>query len=229
MKEDRELFPSLETRRFFTVKEAAQVLGISVPGIHIWIQKGRIRRPVRVSAKGGYRIPREEIIRLLRSAGREVPGVWLAKRTRVLVIDDDPRLRELVADGCQTSGFLAEVRTASTPEDGLLLAIPFAPDVILLDQFEPMVGLTSTQALVILRRAEALRGVKIIGCWRKGPAAARHPTPNVFLPKPFGLSELREAIMGPDHKTPSRAEIGRRVTPDRRRWEYKVKSRQNSR
>lgn len=198
------------------------MLGISVPGLHIWIQKGRIRRPPRVSKKGGYRIPRDEVIRLLRSAGREVPGLWVAKRTRVLVIEDDPRLRELVADAFQTSTFGAEVRMASTPEDGLLLAIPFAPNVILLDLFEPREGLTSNQALSILRRAEALRGVRIIGCWRQSPALARHPSPDAFLPKPFGLNELREAILGSGHKTRGRAGSGRRTQPDRRRWEFKV-------
>lgn len=222
MKKEGELFPSLETRRFFTVKEAARLLGMSVPGLHIWIKKGRIRRPSRISKGGGYRIPREEIKRLLKSAGRQVPGLWTAKRTKVLLIEDDPQLRELVAQALRNPRFGAEVQTAATPEDGLLMVVPFAPDILLLDHFAPKTGMSSDQTLSILRRAKTLRGVKIIGLWPENAAPIRAAKPDAFLPKPFGAEDLREALFGTPPRLLARSGRSHASKSDRRRWEYKI-------
>jgi excisionase family DNA binding protein len=219
-----ELFPSLESRRFFTVAEAARLLGISIPGIHVWIRKGRIRRPTRVSKNGGYRIPRAEVVRLLKSARREVPGLWTPRRTKVLLIEDDAGIRELVATALRDPRFETHVETAATPEDGLLLIARYEPDVILLDNFHPMEGMTSEQALSILRRAKTLEGIKIIGLWPGEASRPRTPGPDAFLPKPFGAADLREAVLGlpPESLGPMAAARAEEGSSDRRRWEYKV-------
>jgi excisionase family DNA binding protein len=225
-----ELFPSLETRRLFTVAEAARLLVISVPGVHVWIRKGKIRRLTRVSKRGGYRIPRAEIIRILRSAGREVPGLWTLRRTKVLLIDDDGPIRELVQAAFRTPAYAAQVETAATPEDGLLLVAQFRPDVILLDSFHPKTGISSDQALAIIRRAKILRGVRIISlCPGKGAAPKTSaPRPDAFLPKPFSTGELREAVLGLPLGAVDRAARPAEATQDRRRWEYKVSRRSRS-
>lgn len=227
MSREDELFPSLATRRFFSVSEAARLLGISVPGIHLWIYKGRLRRPARVSRRGGYRIRRAEIVRLLKSAGREVAGLWTARRKKILLIEDDAQVRRVVAAALRRVGGEAIVETAATPEDGLLLVAGFDPDVILLDRFLPKKGMTSDQALAILRRARAARGVKIIGLWSPAISGVRGGAAraDVYLPKPFSPDDLREAVLGKAAGSNVRSVRKPVPKPDRRRWEYRASRR----
>lgn len=215
-------FPSIETRRFFTVTEAARLLGISVPGLHVWIKKGRIRRLSRTSETGTYRIPRGELVRLLRCAGREVMGLWTPKRLRVLLIEDDPGVRALVGEAFRDSRLKVEVETALTPEDGLLLAGKSKPDVILLDSFRPKDGMTADQALRILRRARSLESSRIVGLYheRPCPRGVSAPRADAYLPKPFSVTELREVVLGRGAR--DLAPGGADPEPDRRLWEYRV-------
>ncbi len=224
-----DLFPSLSARRFFSVSEAAGLLGISIPGIHLWISKGRLRRPERVSRRGGYRIRRAEIVRLLKSVGREVEGLWTARRTKILLIEDDAQVRRVVATALRRLGDEAIVETAATPEDGLLLVARFDPDVILLDRFRPKQGMTSDQALAILRRASVVKGVRIIGLWSPSMATALGRAaqfrPDVHLPKPFGPDALREAVFGTGAASKVRLARNPGSVADRRRWEYRASRR----
>ncbi|BDG60553.1 response regulator transcription factor [Caldinitratiruptor microaerophilus] len=54
---------------------------------------------------------------------------------RILVIDDDPHIRELVADLLRLEGY--HVETAGDGESGLALAATLAPDLIVLDLMMP--------------------------------------------------------------------------------------------
>lgn len=220
MTSERELFPSIEDRLTFTVTEASRILGITTQGVHAWIRRGRIPRPTRVSKRGGYRIPRATIVRLLRSVGREVPGLWTRKRTRVLLIDDCADLRLLVAEAFRDPALAVDVQTAASPADGLLLAGSFRPEVVLLDAFFPKEGMTSVQALGIIRSARTLGKIRIVGLYPKRFASrsAASPRPDEYLPKPFSLDELRRVVSGRGSR--SLGEVATARSADRRRWEY---------
>jgi CheY-like chemotaxis protein len=218
------LFPSLEARPFFTVAETARLLGISVPGVHVWIRKGRFAKPARTSKRGRYRIPRSQIVRLLKSVGREVPGLWTREKVRVLLIDDSPELRSLVAEVFRDPKFGVALETAPTPEDGLLLAGKFLPRVILLDAFSPKAGMTSVQVLAILRGARALGKIRIVGLYpernaARGTSATRADR---HLPKPFSVVELREAVLGARASRLTSSAMAVVDRADRRLWEYRV-------
>jgi CheY-like chemotaxis protein len=55
---------------------------------------------------------------------------------RVLVVDDEPSIRELVADMLAVQGY--EVLEASNGEEALALALVWRPDLILLDMRMPV-------------------------------------------------------------------------------------------
>ncbi len=54
---------------------------------------------------------------------------------RILVIDDEPRMRSLMQRGLGLAGFVVEI--AETGEIGLKIALETRPDVILLDLMMP--------------------------------------------------------------------------------------------
>src|SRR5581483_783769 len=91
-------------------------------------------------------------------------------------------------------------------------------------RFRPKKGMTSDQALEILRRARAAKGVKIIGLWpaRTAGALGRPARPNGYLPKPFSPDDLWEAVLGKAEGSNSRLERKSGPKPDRRRWECRA-------
>ncbi len=184
-------------RAFFRISEVAQVFGLTVQTIHFWLKTGRIRRYQRTSGQGNYMIPRAEFSRLLRDAGLECPGVWEKPRVRVLLIDDDCHVREVAQGAARNHKLSMELLTASTAEDGLLLAGEFRPDVILLDYFLPKDGLRGDQALAFIRKAKLTRKLKVIAVAGDRRTATRmlKAGANGVLLKPFSIGELREAIL----------------------------------
>ena len=185
-------------RTYFRISEVAQLFGLTVQTIHFWLKTGRIRRHQRTSRTGSYMIPRSEVVRLLRKAGRKATGLWQEQRVRVLLIDDSRAIREFAQHAARSRHKPMDLVTASTVEDGLLLAGEFRPDVILLDYLFPKDRLRGDQALAFIRKAKQIRKSKVIAV-----AGDRHIASimvkagaNGVLLKPFGLYEFRNAIFG---------------------------------
>jgi CheY-like chemotaxis protein len=76
----------------------------------------------------------------------------------VLVVDDVPDLRDLVAVVLRNAGFL--VRTAVHGLDALLVAHEMKPSVIVMDVTMPV--LNGLEATRLIKAAEGLRDVKVI-------------------------------------------------------------------
>jgi CheY-like chemotaxis protein len=187
----------LRNRQFFKLPELAQLLGISHQAVHLRLLKGKIRHYTRTSASGNYLIPRKEAIRLLKEAGQEAVGLWTRIRKRVLLIDDYEPVRKLVEDALADSQLPLILSTAASAEDGLVLAATFRPHVIVIDCLLDNEGLRGDEAIAVIRRATALKGVRIIGISGKASARAKmlNAGANVFLQKPFHLAELMDAIL----------------------------------
>lgn len=173
------------------------LLGLSIQGIHLWIRKGEIRRHTRTSKRGGYRIPRSELIRLLRLAGREIPGLWTRPRTKVLLIGQDVLIRKLARSAFGYPPGAVRLKTAACPEDGLMLTALFRPDVILLAPSHPAGGMTSEQALAFIRRAKSLKGVRVFAVSVKDGAAwrVRASGADAVSARPSTPRELRDVLL----------------------------------
>lgn len=183
----------LEKKTHFKIPELARFLGISPQALHLRIRNGAIRKLGRTSSGGNYLIPREEAIRLLKQAGREVPGLWTPFRRRVLVIDGSASIRRLLRDAFHNAGLRLELATAPNAEDGLVMAATALPHVVVINDTFGGGRMQGHQAITVFRHASALSRTKIIGMGldRVGmlKAGADH-----FLRKPFGLEELRRVI-----------------------------------
>jgi len=185
-----------DTQRPFSILDVARLFGVTVQAVHVWMKSGRLRRWTRTSKKGNYLIPRSEVVRLLESAGREVPGLWERRFAKVLVIDDDPGIRKLALAAGRNPAFPMSVETASNVEDGIVLAGSFLPDVILLDTFFSKDLLSGLEGLAFIRHATLIRKSKVIALVDHSRTAARFLKGGAegVLRKPFGLAELRSSI-----------------------------------
>lgn len=108
-------------------------------------------------------------------------------RQRVLVIDDDPIVAEVVATYLEREGALVEVR--SDGEAGLEAAIAEPPDLVILDLMLPGID-----GLEVCRRIQALAPVPVVMLTAKGDETDRiiglELGADDYVAKPFSPREL---------------------------------------
>lgn len=132
---------------------------------------------------------------LIAVEGALLPGVGRSPtaRPRILVVDDDPDLREVMAMSLEPA---YEVRAASDGEQALELARSERPDLILMDQFMP--GLDGLGTLERLRSDPATLEIPVILVSARSDEAIRVRALDLgavdFLAKPFSEQELRARL-----------------------------------
>lgn len=121
-------------KRIFTTGEAAAICKVSQQTIIRCFDSGRLTG-FRVPGSKFRRIPREELIRFMRANGIPLDPLE-GERRRVLIVDDDQAVLELLVDIIQRDGRF-EIKTASNGYDAGLLTESFRPSLILLDYMLP--------------------------------------------------------------------------------------------
>src|SRR5262245_3912959 len=124
----------MTSKPVFTTFEAARLCHVSPLSIINWVNAGRLSA---FRTPGGHRrIRREDLISFMRDNGLPLPDELKpgTGRRRVLVVDDESTIRELLVD------YLTRRRTdpyeVSTAADGFeagRLVATFHPDVVVLD------------------------------------------------------------------------------------------------
>ncbi|HJL41715.1 MAG TPA: response regulator transcription factor [Myxococcales bacterium LLY-WYZ-16_1] len=108
-------------------------------------------------------------------------------QTEVLVVDDDPRLGQLLDEYLSSRGFA--VRVASTGAEGLAALAGAPVDLVILD-----LGLPDLDGLEVCRRIGAAHDVPILMLTARGEATDRivglELGADDYLPKPFDPREL---------------------------------------
>jgi excisionase family DNA binding protein len=168
---------------WLTLGQAAKYLGVAQSTIRKWSDSGRV--PAFYTPGGHRRYRRGDLDAFLERSG---PG-----RTRtgplVLVVDDDPGVRQLVRANLEAEGYA--VREAGSANEGLASLEEEPPDLMLLDVMMPEVD-----GWEMLRRVQERYGIAAVPVLvfsgtveeRSVDAAARGA--RGFLGKPFDLQQL---------------------------------------
>jgi DNA-binding response OmpR family regulator len=110
----------------------------------------------------------------------------------VLVVDDDEKLAAVIVRALERSGYVCQV--AMSGDETLWAVQEHLPDALVLDVMIPHPGGVETCAYL---RRHGFRGPVVVISGRSDPddrAAAFRAGADQFLPKPFALSELVEAL-----------------------------------
>jgi two-component system, chemotaxis family, chemotaxis protein CheY len=107
---------------------------------------------------------------------------------RVLVVDDEPSIRDLVAEALSEAGF--EVEVASNGVEALTLMQHWLPDAIVLDLMMPRLDGTGLTELMRLSPRLASVPVLLVTAAYGAEAAARQVGATAWLSKPFELDHL---------------------------------------
>jgi len=141
----------------FTTGEAAKICKVSQQTIIRCFDSGQLKG-FRVPGSRFRRIPRNELFSFMRENGIPTDALESGKR-RVLVVDDDEELSELIADVLNRDGRF-EVRTVNNGFDAGMMVKEYRPDLIILDVMLP--DINGKEVCQRVRMDKTMDGVRII-------------------------------------------------------------------
>jgi excisionase family DNA binding protein len=168
---------------WLTLGQAAKYLGVAQSTIRKWSDVGRV--PAFYTPGGHRRYRRSDLDMFLERSG---PGGKAREGPVVLVVDDDPGVRDLVRANLEAEGYT--VREAGSADEGMRQLDEETPDLILLDVMMPQVD-----GWEMLRRVQEQRGpggipvVMFSGQTEAGDEAESRGAQG-FVGKPFDLQRL---------------------------------------
>jgi excisionase family DNA binding protein len=178
----------------FTTGEAADICQVSQQTIIRCFDSGKLDG-FRVPGSKFRRIPRESLIKFMKENNIPLSNLSVAGKRKVLIVDDDMEIVELLVDVLTRDGRF-EVRTATSGYDAGLTTQQFRPDVILLDYMLPDVNgnivcrtikknpdFANTQIIII---SGVVNPGEIDELLKSGAAE--------FVKKPFNISELVDKL-----------------------------------
>ncbi|RKY20033.1 MAG: regulator [Planctomycetota bacterium] len=141
----------------FTTGEAAEICKVSQQTIIRCFDAGRVKG-FRIPGSKFRRIPRQNLIRFMRENNIPLDNLDSGKK-KVLIVDDDAEIVELIADVLVRDGRF-EVKTAASGYDAGVLTQQFRPDLILLDYMLPDVN--GSVVCRTIRKNPEFENIKII-------------------------------------------------------------------
>jgi len=184
---------SWSNKQVFTTGEAAAVCKVSQQTIIRCFDNGRLTG-FRVPGSRFRRIPRTELLRFMKA--NDIPSQLLEGATkRVLVVDDDPQIVDLLVDVLGKDNRF-DVKTAATGYDAGLLTERFKPHLLLLDYMLP--DINGNLVCERIKNNGDLRDTKILiisGVIKQDEIEALGKSgSDGFIKKPFNIDELMKRI-----------------------------------
>ena len=149
--------PSARCREHLTTRLAAAHCRVSIPTLRRWIRAGELG--AHLTPGGHRRIALDEFQRFLRAQGRPAYPVGPEPRTRVLLVDDEPLVVQMLHDLLIDGPFAIEAATDGY--EALVKVGTFRPALIILDVV--LAGLDGIEACRCLRRMPETRDMRILG------------------------------------------------------------------
>jgi excisionase family DNA binding protein len=168
---------------WLTLGQAAKYLGVAQSTIRKWSDVGRV--PAFYTPGGHRRYRRGDLDLFLERSGPNARG---REGPVVLVVDDDPQVRELVRVNLELEGYT--VREAGSADEGMQALAEEVPDLILLDVMMPQVD--GWEMLRHIQEQHGPGGIPVVmfsGKTEAGEEAASRGAQG-FVGKPFDLQRL---------------------------------------
>lgn len=180
-------------KELFTTGEAADICKVSQQTIIRCFDSGRLEG-FRIPGSRFRRIPRENLIKFMRVNRIPLDNFDSGKK-KMLIVDDDPEIVELITDIFSTDERF-EIKTASSGYDAGLLTQQFRPDVILLDYMLPDVnGNIVCQTIKQNPDFEEIKVIIVSGVVKQDEIALLMKSgAEAFVKKPFSVDELTEKV-----------------------------------
>ncbi|MGH3081132.1 MAG: response regulator [Gaiellaceae bacterium] len=173
---------------WLTLGQAARFLGVAQSTIRKWSDQGRL--PAFYTPGGHRRYRLRDLDAFVAGSAGGSPAPRMRPAPLVLIVDDDPRIREFVRVNLEMDGFA--VREAGSADEGLAALEAEPPDLILLDVMMPKVdGWEMLQRVRERHGVDSIQVVMFSGQIDEDAAdQAEAGGAQAFVGKPFNPQDL---------------------------------------
>jgi excisionase family DNA binding protein len=183
--------PNPDGTRYLTTRESAERLGVTINAIKAWIREKRL--PALRTPGGHHRIAEADLVTFQAELAESCQK---AARPRILVVDDDAPLAEILKESLQDEMPEAQIRTATDGYEALVQVGSFRPDVLALDIRMPRLdGFEVCRRLKARRDTAAIR-ILAMTAYSEGEVKRRILACGAedFIEKPFSITDSRSHI-----------------------------------
>jgi len=183
------MHPKIKVKQNYTPNDVGSLLGVHHNTIKNWIKSKQV---VAFQTVGGhYRVPRREVVRLIKGRDLPVPEELQGPMGLVYVVDDDELIRRAIEDTLSED---YEVYGFKSGFEALMQMGRLKPDLLVLDIFMP--GIDGFAMVKKLRQDEKLANLKVIGMSGKDVSAeeATDAGFDEFYHKREGLEVIVNAV-----------------------------------
>ncbi len=183
-----------ETKALGTT-EVARICHVTPPTVGRWIEDGKL--PSFTTGGGHRRVWVADLVAFLREHNIPVPqDLESAVGCKVLIVDDEPTIRQLIAAVIDTIDHGIEVHEAVDGFEAGHKVASLAPRVVILDLRLP--GLDGYRVCEMIRADKNMNGVHILAVSGHSVEEARarvlEAGADDFFPKPFDADQLRTKL-----------------------------------
>lgn len=186
---------SSSTSKLLTTGEVARYCDVSTNAVKKWIRNGRLKA---FRTPGGhFRVESEDFREfLVRHHMPVYPEFFESAPQRVLLVDDDPQVREMLAEVLKTMGTDLEVEQAEDGYEALLKAGHSKPHLLVLDLRMPRMD--GFEACRRVRSNPTTSSTKILAISGYLDEAARQEIlrcgASDYMKKPLDIEEFRSKV-----------------------------------
>ena len=192
-------------KNFCTTREAADLLGMSVSTVQLWVESGILQ--AWKTAGGHRRVLRDSVDALLQRTPPAVQSTVVAAtppRLRVLVVEDDVHLLRLYQANLAAWPMQPEVKLTDNAISALLEVSRRPPDFLITDLQIP--GMDGFNMLRVLHQAPEVSNTTIVVVSGLDSAEIRQkggiPAGIEILPKPIPFERLLAIATGISQRAP---------------------------
>jgi excisionase family DNA binding protein len=180
-------------KEVYSTGEAAKICRVSQQTIIRCFDAGKLQG-FYVPGSRFRRIPRDSLAKFMKENGIPLSNLDVGKK-KVLVVDDEPQVVEMLVDSLQRDGRF-EVKTTSCGYDAGILTEQFRPDVIVLDYMLPDINAdVVTKTIKSNPSLEDMRIIIISGMIEDDKVQSLYDLGvHAYLRKPFQIDELINKI-----------------------------------
>jgi excisionase family DNA binding protein len=174
------------------ISQAAALLNVDATTVLRWIGKGYLKSTRYPS--GSHRIEKSEVERFIRIS-RSPTKTPKKQVYRILIIDDEEFLGNVLQEVLETSGLPLTIRTNRDPLSALVEVGIFNPDLIIVDY--NLGALDGLELVAKVSKNKQFNGIPVImisGCLDEITNQSERGI-SAFLKKPFKSAELRDTVM----------------------------------
>lgn len=181
----------------FTTGEVAKMCNVTIRTVINWFESGRLKG-YKIPGSTARRIPRESLVEFLKAHDMPLGDLEpRQRRRRVLVVDDEPAIVELVKRFLVEQD-LFDVETATNGYEAGARTVTFRPDLLLIDY--NLGDVTGVEVARTVRGEPTLKDTKILcmsGFLSEEAAGAVIGEGGIddFIRKPLDLMDLRRRVL----------------------------------